>query len=83
MELKLLAKKQKRLLFWTEFVESEVHDEQVRHETLATLKEYRELLARCWEAEAVSEDSQAQLEDLERKLEALNELARTTVTPGQ
>lgn len=80
MKLHSFAEKQKRLKSWTTFSQTEVHDESLRLKFVDTLKLYRNLMARCWEQEKITEEDVVELEDLERRLESLNEQARQT--PG-
>ena len=60
----------------TRFLEQEVTDDSVRLQMSETLKLYRNLIAKCWEDEAVSEDDGGSISTLERQLEQLAEDAR-------
>ena len=75
MELKELAVKQKRIQFWSEYL-SAVHSPNLRAEIVESLTKYRGLLARVWEAGAISEADASEILNLERVLEDLNEQAR-------
>lgn len=81
MELRGLARKQKRLKDWTQFLESAVKRDEIRVQMTETLKLYRNLLAKVWESEAVSEEEDASIQDLERKLDQLAGDARLEAQP--
>ena len=76
MNLRALSRKQKRLKDWSQFLESEVKHHEIRVQMADTLKLYRNLLAKCWESETVSEEDDATIQDLERQLEQMTEDAR-------
>ena len=71
MEMHRLAAKQKRIREWSKALESCVNNEGLRVSIVDTLKNYRNLLAKCWEAGAISSQEQSDVEDLERQLEGL------------
>ena len=79
MDLSRIAAKQKRLKTWTDFAHSDVQCEALKLKILDSLKDYRNLLAKCWENSAVSDIDMTKLEGLERELSDLNEQARMTV----
>lgn len=76
MNLDRLAACQKRILAWQDFLETHEISNSVRLKTLDTIKEYRNLLVRCWEQNRITDEDVNHLNDLERRLEGLNEDAR-------
>ncbi|MCB0320699.1 MAG: hypothetical protein KDD60_07205 [Bdellovibrionales bacterium] len=76
MQFHTLSRKQKRLNFWTQFLEHEVHNDSLRLNMSDELKVLRNLLARCWEAQSVSNEDLSSIVDQERKLEQLAQEAR-------
>lgn len=76
MDLRSLTRKQKRLKDWTAYLESEVSDKATKLSMTEELKLYRNLLAKVWEEEKITEEDQAEIEDLERKIEQLADDAR-------
>ena len=81
MELSSLAAKQKRLKDWREGLAYMVQDERLRQKTSEAVDKLSAVLVRCWENQAISEKDAADIVDLERQLERMNELARMTVIP--
>lgn len=81
MNLSSLARREKRLKDWSEFLATEVHDEELCRRTSLALQQYRNLLTKCWENGEVGEEDETQLQSAERELEELNEEARMTVVP--
>ena len=79
MEYLDLAEKQKRLKSWTDFAHSDVQCEALKLKMLASLKDYRNLLAKCWENRAASQADKDKLCSLERELSSFSEEARMTV----
>ncbi len=79
-DLSRLAAKQKRLKDWSRFTKQEVVDAGLRSTIDASLKQFRDALATCWDAGSVSEEMAKHIENLERSLEELNEAARLKVT---
>ncbi len=77
--MKQLAEKQKRLKDWKYWLEHETEDPAIKVQTSQTLQNYSELLFNCWEKGQISIDDSRKLEDLERRLEQLNEEARLRV----
>lgn len=71
-----LAARQKRASDWDNFLQTEVQDPEVKEKTAETLKQYRALLARCWEENRITGGEEQQIRDFERQLEFLNEEAR-------
>lgn len=69
MNLERIAGKQKRLRTWLDLLEEFTGDEATRLEFQNNLKSYRNLLSKCWENGAVTEEDEATLDDLERSLE--------------
>lgn len=82
MSLKELSVKQKRLKDWKYWLEHETQDPEIKQQTAQTLKSYSELLFNCWDKGEISQGDHAKFEDLERKLEQLNEEARLRVVPN-
>lgn len=76
MELSRLAAKQQRLKSWAEFANTQVSDPLIKQETMNLLELYQAALARCWKNNNVASEDIQELEDLERKLNELNERAR-------
>jgi hypothetical protein len=75
-DISRIAAKQKRASDWANFIEREVVDPAVKSSVQKDLSEYRALLKRCWEKNEVTAADVAALENLERRLEELNEEAR-------
>jgi hypothetical protein len=82
-----LTRKQKRIRDWTYCLESEFsapssgapansEHEAVRIRFTESLRDYKNLIARCWENDSMGEKEAAEIEDLERRLEQLAEDAR-------
>lgn len=71
MDLRGLARKQRRLQEWTHFLKEEVQDSSLRVQMADALKLYKNLLAKCWEEGAIHEQDVRNIDDLERKLEQL------------
>ena len=76
-----LARRQKRLQNWRNFLKEEVEDPTITNRTTKLLDQYQTVITRCWEAEAISAGDELELTSLERELEELDELARMTVGP--
>ena len=49
MDLSRLTAKQKRVQFWTEYLETEVHDADLKSRTSEALEKYKKLLERSSE----------------------------------
>lgn len=80
MELSELAKKQKRIKDWADFIaDGGVQDAGMRAEITSILGEFKKALARCWEAKQISDADALLIADYERRLQQLNEEARMTV----
>ena len=80
MELSQLAKKQKRIKDWSDFIaDGGVQPAALKQEMLSTLNEFKKVLARCWEAQAISAQDERTISDFERRLQQFNEEARMTV----
>jgi hypothetical protein len=77
MELSALARAQKRLKFWRDFV-SNTTDLSLRGEVNQLLDQYEDLIFGCWERGAFNEQDHLRLQTLERELQSLNEAARMT-----
>jgi hypothetical protein len=82
MDLATISAKQKRVKDWMEGLETTVQDRNLREKTADVLKQYRSVLFRCWDAQAINATDAQQIADLERQLERLNEEARMTVVPS-
>lgn len=79
MELSALARKQKRLKDWLEFIQDGgVQDPHQRSQALQTLESYKRAIAKCWQIKVISPDDERTISDLERRLEQLNEESRMT-----
>ncbi|MCB0317819.1 MAG: hypothetical protein KDD56_03620 [Bdellovibrionales bacterium] len=76
-----LAAKQKRLLSWAEFTEKNVKSIDLKLKIGDALKDYRNLLAKCWENRDASDSDLEKISSLERELSMLNEEARMTNEP--
>jgi len=76
MELPRLAAKQKRYVDILNFAEHEVKDPQVKPNLLKVLGSYKQALAKCWSAQAVTPENQLEIETIERELETLHNQAR-------
>jgi len=83
MDLSQLAAKQKRVKDWSNFLENEVQPSDLKGRTASKLKEYRNLLARCWQDQEISEKDELAILSLERDLVRLNEEARMRVVGKQ
>lgn len=79
MKLTDLAAKQKRLLNWAAFAETETSDAGLAQRTLSKVSLLRNALANCWERQQITAEDEIRIESLERELTSLNELARMTV----
>lgn len=82
MELSRLPAKQKRYNDWLAFTNNELEDQKLREPTLALLAQFHAALARCFANSTVSDADAAEIADLERQLEQLNQEARMRV-PGK
>lgn len=76
MDLSSLTAKQKRLFDWTQSLSTPFPTDALRLKMEDTLKLYRNVLAKCWEAETITSDDEATINDLERQLEELSDEAR-------
>ncbi len=76
MDMSRLSAEEKRLRDWQHFVQTEEIDDDVKQEFRETLKAFRNLLAKIWEQESVSEDDVNNLGDMRRRLTQLMEEAR-------
>ncbi len=76
MDLSSLTAKQKRLFDWTQSLNNPYPTDTLRLKMEDTLKLYRNVLAKCWEAELITPHDEAAINDLERQLEELSEEAR-------
>jgi len=75
MDLQELSRKQKRLHDWSQFLKDDAEEYSLRIQMAELLKRYRNILARCWEEEFISENQKKTIEDLERQLEqTMNDL---------
>lgn len=80
MELSQLAIKQKRVKDWADFIsEGGAQSPALKEEIIATLGQFKKVLARCWEAQQISAQDESEMLDFERRLQQLNEEARMTV----
>ena len=76
MNLSELPRKQKRIQEWSRFLREEKLDEDLRLHFVEKLKSYRNLIAKCWESDSVSDEDQGRISDWERQLEQCFEEAR-------
>ncbi len=76
IDLQSLTRKQKRVKDWSELLAAGVPHTELKNAFTEKLKLFRNLLAKCWESEKISEEDEMQLEDLERQLEQLAEETR-------
>lgn len=76
MDMTSLTSKQKRLNDWMLALKEPFPTDALRLKVEDTLKLYRNVLAKCWEANALTSEDEATIEDLERQLEELNNEAR-------
>jgi len=83
MKLSQLAAKQKRVRDWSQFLETQVQPDDLKVRTSSRLKEYRNLLARCWQEQVITEKDEFAILSLERELVKLNEEARVRVVGKQ
>lgn len=81
MKLSSLASKQKRAKDWEEFVKTEEVSEELCARTVEAVRDFRAVLARCWEKREITEADAAEIADRERRLEILNEEARLVAKP--
>ena len=80
MEQAGLARKQKRIKDWLDFIQGGgVQDPQLRSQVLQAIEAYKRILAKCWQAKATTPSEEVEILDLERKLEELNEQSRMTI----
>lgn len=77
MRMTLLAQKQKRLQNWTRLLPS-ISDPLLKRRMEKALREFRRVLAEAWES-GESARYDAEILDLERQLESLDEEVRLTV----
>lgn len=75
-DLSWLAAKQKRLKSWTAFSNEETQDQEIKSKTDTSLKLFSEKLLAIWESGEFNQQDVAEIENLERKLEQLNEESR-------
>ncbi len=82
MDLSRLTAMQKRAHDWEDFIaQGGAQSRDLRVDTVATLTRYKHAIAYCWKNKEITANDVRTLEDLERKLEVLNERARLTVVP--
>ena len=76
MKLSDLSRKQKRIQEWSSFLQEEKIDEDRRANFVEMLKSYKNLIAKCWESDLISEEDQKRILDWERRLEQCFDDAR-------
>ncbi|RMG41099.1 MAG: hypothetical protein D6719_09210 [Candidatus Dadabacteria bacterium] len=76
MELSELAARQKRLKFFSRILPHSLSDSRLKERAAELLNSYRNLLAKVWETQSITEDDRLKLLSLERELEELTEAAR-------
>lgn len=79
MQLSELARKQKRLIDWMEFTNTEVGNPELKTKVLTTLAEFGRVLTHCWQQKEISPEMAAKISDYERRLEQLNDDVRLQV----
>lgn len=72
MKLATLAARQKRAKDWEEVIATENLSASLKDRMTTTLREYRELLVKCWEQQNVSVEDEIRAKDLERRLQELH-----------
>jgi len=72
MKLATLAARQKRAKDWEEVIATEKLSEDLKDRMGQTLREYRELLVKCWDQQNVSVEDEIRAKDLERRLQELH-----------
>lgn len=75
MDIARLAAKQKRAAAWQALLTT-VKDERLAAEFANSLESYRRVLVKCWQEAGGTAAEHRVLEDLERQLVDLDELAR-------
>lgn len=75
MSLATLPRMQKRLLTWSALVDT-VPNEELKQDLLNALEIYKATLVRCWKQGNVKEEDSRELNDIERRIVSLHELAR-------
>lgn len=76
MELTRLAAKQKRCRDIERYAQTDITDSALKSNMIKTLASYRLALAHCWQKQTVSPEDSAQLDSIERHLDALYNQAR-------
>ena len=76
MNLERLAAKQKRIREWSRQVQCGIGNEQLKLSIVDSLKDYRNLLAKCWEKGSLEHQEEKQVDEFERQLEQKFEEAR-------
>jgi hypothetical protein len=76
MDISQLAAKQKRYREWKEFLLNPSISHTTKESLEATVSQYGNLIVKIWEDGAQSPFLIAELEDIERQLEMLNESVR-------
>jgi hypothetical protein len=76
MNFNRLSAKQKRALQWTTSAANGDVREDLRVTFVTTLQQYKEQLAKCWEADSINDEQAQQIVDLERQLEELESESR-------
>jgi hypothetical protein len=75
-DLSWLTAKQKRLITWEKFLQEELQNPEIKFKTESLIESFSKVLLKIWENNAYSETDKQEIEDLERKLEQLNEESR-------
>ncbi len=75
-DLSWLSAKQKRVKSWQMFIKEETPNSEIKTKTEQNLKALSDKLMQIWEAKSCTQEDRNKIEDLERKLEQLNEEAR-------
>lgn len=81
MEIKDLASKQARVKFWREFIKTERVPDSIKVKTESLLKLFTETISKVYNSGSINSSDIITIEDLERQLEDMNELARMSIKP--
>lgn len=76
MDIKRLSAKQKRIMDWESARAGSEVDPELTLQFKELLKEYRNLLAKCWQEEHFTEPEIAEIENLEARIDQIHEESR-------
>lgn len=80
MDISQLAAKQKRILEWRDFLEVSNIPQNLKDRISNTLEVYAKILIDCWKKGSCSPEYVAQLANVERELEMMNDSVRLTAS---